>query len=269
MKVAATVLFSALTCFCVVTGSMAQQTACVVADPTGTPLNIRDAPESPRIIGTLRNGTVITVERTENYRGRWWAEIKNLGWVYGNYLNCATVTMGGGRDGPIRIDPMFRTGESSAVSETKWLECAVIEEAPQQAPDTFKISIEITTGEGGNGRFANFVTDMGVVHLGRSGTYNRADQYVNTYLLSDSDNSYLWSGSPRGNLSRVMEGRLKVVAPNKVGGRWLYTEELLERNNRSVVYYKMSSECNVTWKQEYGDYDAQGNGIIRPVVPSK
>ncbi len=268
MKVVATVLMSTLACVDIATESEAQQVTCIVADPTGTPLNIRDAPDSPKLVGTLQNGTAITVERFEDYRGRWWAQIKNLGWVYKNYLNCTTDLEATGRKSPMNIDPMFRTGEDSAVSDTRWLDCSIAEETPPQAPDVLKISIEIITGEGGNGRFANYATDMGVVHHARSGTYNRAEQYVNTYLLSDADNSYIWTGSPRSDKTKIMEGHLKAVNKQNIDGRWLYTEELMERDNRIVVY-RMRSSCRVTWKHEYGDFDEQGNEISKPVAPAE
>lgn len=39
----------------------AQGRPCVVADPTGTPLNARDVPDG-RVVGTLRNGTAVHIE---------------------------------------------------------------------------------------------------------------------------------------------------------------------------------------------------------------
>lgn len=74
-----------------------QQANCVVADPTGTPLNIREAPgSSSKLLGTLRNGTVLSVERVEDYRGNSWAYIKDLGWVFLSYLKCDAVGTAGG-----------------------------------------------------------------------------------------------------------------------------------------------------------------------------
>ena len=246
-----------------VSASKAQQISCVVADPTGTPLNIRVAPESPRIIGTLKNGTVITLDRIENYRGRVWARIQNLGWVYKNFLNCS----GQGTpavQGPGKIDPMFRAGVSSAVDEERWLNCTIVQEFPPQAPDTYKISLAITLG---CGQDPCIVTDMGVVHHGKSGNYNRADQYVNTYLISNGDGIYTWSGSIRGNTSKIMVGNLKPSNPKNLDQDWEYSEENMQKDSRNVVTYSMKSLCHVTWKREYGDFDNQGREIIRPVVP--
>ncbi len=62
---------------------------CRVADPSGTPLNLRDAPDGA-VIGTLGNGTAVTVGPAE---GRW-ARIarpdgRPLGWAFRRYLDCA------------------------------------------------------------------------------------------------------------------------------------------------------------------------------------
>lgn len=66
---------------------------CMVADPTGTPLNVREYPNGP-IVGTLRNGRVVTIHgiRRDN-RGRPWAQIyssdgRNIGWIFREYISC-------------------------------------------------------------------------------------------------------------------------------------------------------------------------------------
>lgn len=71
------------------------QSGCVVADPSGTPLNLRDAPNGA-ILQTLRNGTQVTILRTTTLAGKPWALIANasgqqLGWVYRRYVNCAAA----------------------------------------------------------------------------------------------------------------------------------------------------------------------------------
>jgi hypothetical protein len=60
---------------------------CVVTDPTGTPLNIRNAPNG-RIVGTLRNGTPVEIQDvTYAPDGRPWAYI-GIGWVYREFVTC-------------------------------------------------------------------------------------------------------------------------------------------------------------------------------------
>ena len=71
---------------------------CTVADPTGTPLNVRAYPTNGRIVGKLRNGTVVTVEEytVDEITGKSWAKVgitRNrkyfvLGYVLDAYLNC-------------------------------------------------------------------------------------------------------------------------------------------------------------------------------------
>lgn len=66
---------------------------CRVADPTGTPLNIRVAPNGS-VIGTLTNGELVTVRQSiPGSGGRQWAYIERsgapLGWVFRDYIACA------------------------------------------------------------------------------------------------------------------------------------------------------------------------------------
>lgn len=70
---------------------------CTVSDSTGTPLNVRSTPGGKKIVGKLKNGTVVYVE---NYSGdakdQSWAEVrlkrssktKPLGWVLQDFLVC-------------------------------------------------------------------------------------------------------------------------------------------------------------------------------------
>ncbi|MGO9173192.1 MAG: SH3 domain-containing protein [Rhodomicrobium sp.] len=73
--------------FFLLTASAAAQAGCVVTDPTGTPLNIRTAPNG-EIIGTLRNGAAVTIQSTAyDSRGRLWANI-GIGWVFREFISC-------------------------------------------------------------------------------------------------------------------------------------------------------------------------------------
>ena len=64
---------------------------CVVADPTGTPLNVRGTPNGA-VLGALHNDTRVIVAETRLAGGQKWArvvpEIGKQGWVFRNYLNC-------------------------------------------------------------------------------------------------------------------------------------------------------------------------------------
>ncbi len=69
------------------TASAAAHAGCVVTDPTGTPLNIRSAPNGS-IIGTLRNGATVSIQATAYDRqGRLWANI-GVGWVFREFVSC-------------------------------------------------------------------------------------------------------------------------------------------------------------------------------------
>ena len=65
---------------------------CRVADPTGTPLNVRTSPEGT-IVATFRNGDPVTMLDSRVFRGSTWVyvgtpDLKPIGWVYRNYVNC-------------------------------------------------------------------------------------------------------------------------------------------------------------------------------------
>lgn len=72
----------------------AQSARCRVMDPTGTPLNVRDAPNGD-VVGRVRNGTLVTRLRTgHDERGRPWSYVADrasgepLGWVYREFIAC-------------------------------------------------------------------------------------------------------------------------------------------------------------------------------------
>jgi uncharacterized protein YraI len=73
------------------TAAAAQQ--CMVSDPTGTPLNMRDTPGGD-IIGRLRNGTFVSMVATvDDRRGRRWAEVRAPGYngtvfVFREFVSC-------------------------------------------------------------------------------------------------------------------------------------------------------------------------------------
>jgi uncharacterized protein YraI len=65
---------------------------CMVSDPTGTPLNMREGPNG-RILGTLRNGAFVTLRDVIESRGRRWAEIDfgsrgGRAYVLREYISC-------------------------------------------------------------------------------------------------------------------------------------------------------------------------------------
>ncbi|KAL0630420.1 hypothetical protein Q9L58_010733 [Maublancomyces gigas] len=65
---------------------------CIVADPTGTPLNIRTAPLGDLTGQTLSNGEAVDVlSSAQDGKGKWWANIGE-GYVYAPYLRCDPST---------------------------------------------------------------------------------------------------------------------------------------------------------------------------------
>jgi len=75
----------------------AAQSACRVADPTGTALNVRTTPNG-KIVSTLNNGTPVSLlDRTSDHSGRSWVyvgsypSLKPIGWVYSDFLDCPAL----------------------------------------------------------------------------------------------------------------------------------------------------------------------------------
>lgn len=66
---------------------------CLVADPTGTPLNVRSGPNG-RITGNLYNGDYVVILRTtRDDRGRPWAlaggtDGSTHGWIFREFISC-------------------------------------------------------------------------------------------------------------------------------------------------------------------------------------
>ena len=64
-----------------------------MADPTGTPLNVRTVPNG-RIVGTLPNGLAVRIRETTSLQDKAWVrvspgnEVATIGWVVRGYLNC-------------------------------------------------------------------------------------------------------------------------------------------------------------------------------------
>ncbi|HMQ57741.1 MAG TPA: SH3 domain-containing protein [Rhizobiaceae bacterium] len=69
------------------------QVVCRVADPTGTPLNVRLDPNG-EILGSVRNGETVRVFATKRHNGKLWAQAwrdpsdNAIGWVFDDYMLC-------------------------------------------------------------------------------------------------------------------------------------------------------------------------------------
>jgi hypothetical protein len=94
---------------------------CTVADPTGTPLNIRLSPNGP-VVGSAKNGTELMFVEHRDVGGKLWALVERFeagelatdfdgAWVFGAYLDCT---------GPTKALP-----EEPYSSETEPVSCTV------------------------------------------------------------------------------------------------------------------------------------------------
>jgi hypothetical protein len=118
----------------------AQVSVCRVADPTGTPLNVRTVPGGGKIVDTVRNGARVEILDTKNK----WAYIGLLpeeddiadrdkqivptGWVYREYLSCrdqaakATTESRGERIGWIKSSDIECGGGNLKANECSGLD---------------------------------------------------------------------------------------------------------------------------------------------------
>lgn len=79
---------------CVAIPAAEAQSRCKVTDPTGTPLNVRSAPQGP-IVGKLTNGNLVSIlENADDAKGNPWVRIAMmsnnapLGWVLREFVSC-------------------------------------------------------------------------------------------------------------------------------------------------------------------------------------
>lgn len=97
----------------------AAEANCNVADPTGTPLNVRTEPNRGTILYTLDNGMAVTVGRSaQDKKGRPWVRVDRVGrptgWVFRDYLACPisgateAAAPGASKKGACRVRPRLR-----------------------------------------------------------------------------------------------------------------------------------------------------------------
>ena len=93
----ATCLFTGCALALAFTASQAQaqvpRGTCLIADPTGTPLNVRASPGG-RVVGNLYNGDYVVMRTTSrDAGGRPWALVGGTdgsthGWVFREFISC-------------------------------------------------------------------------------------------------------------------------------------------------------------------------------------
>jgi Sel1 repeat len=101
--------------------SQVPPTGCIVADPTGTPLNVRATPGGRRLSEVLYNGDNVSMyQMSRAARGKTWALVGRPdggihGWVFREYINCgSSENTPDGNDSPPRI---FATCEAAVTAK--------------------------------------------------------------------------------------------------------------------------------------------------------
>ena len=96
MKISSLAFATALAALATPTAAQSAR-VCVVADPTGTLLNLRDTPNGV-VVGSIANGVWVKATDRTTSRGKPWVYIHDsdrngtlgepLGWVFATYLKC-------------------------------------------------------------------------------------------------------------------------------------------------------------------------------------
>lgn len=101
-------VLSTLFSLIIVAPAASRDVACVVSDPTGTPLNVRMEPNG-RIVMTLTNGNKVRRVGERRHQGKDWALVASgegtLGWVFSDYLDCVAIDGGQLKSAPMRPRP--------------------------------------------------------------------------------------------------------------------------------------------------------------------
>jgi hypothetical protein len=107
---------------------------CRVMDPNNTPLNVRTAPGG-RIVGTLSNGTLVTILDRSSVGEKTWAYVgkfedrEPIGWVYREYLECSVTATT--QPSPYVVDGLALGGKVRFESEAyKEYQCTASEKFP-------------------------------------------------------------------------------------------------------------------------------------------
>ncbi|WP_210246657.1 SH3 domain-containing protein [Rhizobium sp. RU20A] len=98
----------------------ASDAVCLVADPSGTPLNVRSRPNGD-IVATLDNGVRVLPFSQRMDRGKLWMRVEVpgglTGWVFASYLDCASGTPAGKAPVHITADAAF-AADAAALPDT-------------------------------------------------------------------------------------------------------------------------------------------------------
>jgi serine protease Do len=122
----------------IVSTGVAHADTCVVSDPTGTPLNVRDQPSiSAPILGALNNGVVVSTGATHGDWVRVVPQEGRSGWVYRKYLNCrAQVTQLGTVEGwKIEYDSELFAGACIAAGQYKKTKYSFLTAYPREGTE--------------------------------------------------------------------------------------------------------------------------------------
>jgi hypothetical protein len=119
------------------------QIQCFVADPTGTPLNVRTAPNG-EVISTLQNGVFVSVvDRNVDRNQKQWLYVsdragRRLGWVFGEFIKCS--------DGPPPVRPSDVTLTDSDSLSIKMEKEGGVYIVPVRFNDTITLSAIVDSG---------------------------------------------------------------------------------------------------------------------------
>jgi hypothetical protein len=196
---------------CALGPSMAiAQSHCRVADPTDAQIDARARPNG-NVVGTLPNGTIVTVVDHTTADGRSWVFVKRIdndagvGWVARNSIDC-----------PIGVAPFSKFE----------LKCTIRHTTTRTRDPTLSIVL--------------IFLDRGfaVLHRARRGAVNRVDQYQVLHAGWDRD-TFSWRGLLSRNTGQLLLGEL---SPGRADD-YVYKETTFNRARLTEPTSFLESTC--------------------------
>jgi predicted aspartyl protease len=170
--------------------AQAPLTRCIVEDPTGTSLNVRDAPNGSRILETLNNGDNIFMYRIgQDPRGRSWTLVGKSdggihGWVFSQYIKCDGESSESPRSTQIAPEALTDNKLPGAVTERETIKME-IESGVYVVPVRFNDTITLNAIVDSGASDVSIPADI-VLTLMRTKTITEKDFLgKRTYVLAD------------------------------------------------------------------------------------
>ncbi len=242
-----------------------EELSCVV-DVTDNrfPIELRESMISDFTVSTVKDGMRVTVEDAITYRGSKWSKIKDSGWLPRSTLDCSKYDK---RDDGLKMFRRWHTSSSGGVIGR--FMCDNVRESESTGVLSARIKVVFDgldprmAARGGilalpilpNGAIGLELARVGViVHHAENGDINRADEFDNDLLDSQSDGEKVvlrWTGHLNHRAATRRAGNLSPTDKNDYSSEWIYAE--YEDDLITHHKYQMRAFCHADWITEQGE----------------